>query len=93
MGGPQKLALRLTGRIGSGPNGTPATCRQPGGADQRPVCLVLVSLDELAIADPVSGTVLAAWPTGSLRDANDARWRHPEQTQHEPAQTGMVWWP
>jgi hypothetical protein len=73
MGGSQGLALRLIGRIGSGPGGTPATCRQPGGADQRPVCLILVSLDELAIADPVSGTVLAAWPTGSLRDADDAR--------------------
>jgi hypothetical protein len=73
MGGSRGLALRLTGRIGSGPNGTPATCRQPGGADQRPACLILVSLDELAIADPVSNTVLAAWQTGSLSDADDAR--------------------
>ncbi len=64
----QGLALRLTGRIGSGANGTPATCRQPGGPEQHPVCLIFVVLDELTIADPVTDKALATWPAGSLTD-------------------------
>ena len=68
VNGAKGLALRLTGRLASGPNGSAATCRQPGGADQRPVCLILVSLEQVAIADPTSDAVLVTWPTGSLRD-------------------------
>ncbi len=67
------LALRLTGRLASGPNGGPATCRQPGGAEQRPVCLILISLEEVAIADPTMDTVLVTWPTGSPRNEGAPR--------------------
>ena len=66
--GRQGLALRLSGRLGSGSNDLPVACRQPGGAEQRPVCMVFVVLDELAIADPVTDKALATWPAGSLTD-------------------------
>ena len=66
------LALRLTGRISAGPNGSAITCRQSGGADQRPVCLVLVALEDVTIADPVSETILASWPMGSPRAGGGA---------------------
>jgi hypothetical protein len=71
--GKQGFTLRLTGRLASGPNNSVATCRQPGGADQRPVCLVLVTLAEITITDPASNTVLATWSMDSLRDGGEAR--------------------
>lgn len=73
VGGKQGFTLRLTGRLASGPDSSVATCRQPGGADQRPVCLILVTLAEIAITDPASNAVLATWSMGSLRDGGEAR--------------------
>ncbi len=64
--GRRGLSLRLTGRLAGGSTGV-TTCRQPGGADQRPVCLLLISLEEIAIADPMSAKVLTTWRNGSLR--------------------------
>lgn len=66
--GSRGLTLRLAGRIGADTKGNALTCRQPGGADQRPVCLILVSLEEVAIAEPVSKKLLATWPFGSVLD-------------------------
>ncbi|MEG3086423.1 hypothetical protein [Sphingomonas sp. PB4P5] len=59
--GPQGLRLRITGRIAAPPGGGPVACRQPAGAEQRPICLIAIASDEIAITDPVSGTVLATW--------------------------------
>ncbi|MHA6724222.1 hypothetical protein [Sphingomonas sp. RS2018] len=71
--GSRGLGLRLSGRVVAGPTGSAVACRQPGGADQRPVCLLQVSLEEVAIADPTSDKVLSTWRTGSLRDDDGAR--------------------
>lgn len=60
--------LRLMGRVSAGPDGAAVTCRQRGGAEQRPVCLILVELDELTILNAQSGAVLSTWTTGAARD-------------------------
>ncbi|MEN2787278.1 hypothetical protein ACFOKI_05115 [Sphingomonas qilianensis] len=59
--GTQGLRLRITGRIAAAPGGGPVTCRQPAGAEQRPICVIAIASDEIAIADPISGNVLATW--------------------------------
>lgn len=55
------LRLRLSGRIGTVPGGGPALCRQPGGAEQRPICVIAVTIGEVAIENPSNGEALATW--------------------------------
>ncbi len=59
--GTRGFRLRLTGRIDRTPNGEPVQCVQPGGAQQRPACLIATVLDEVRIEDPASGEALATW--------------------------------
>lgn len=59
--GSRGLRVRLAGRIGGVPGGGPALCRQPGGAEQRPICVIAVAIDEVAIEHPVTGETLATW--------------------------------
>lgn len=65
---PRGFRLMLSGRIDRVPGaqgpGAPVHCIQPGGADQRPRCIVAISLDEVRIENPASGEVLASWPIG-----------------------------
>ncbi|WP_076073070.1 hypothetical protein [Sphingomonas montana] len=56
--------VRLTGRIVAAPDGDPVVCQQAGGAEQRPVCLVATSLDEITIENGTTGATLATWPAG-----------------------------
>jgi hypothetical protein len=58
----QGLRLRLRGRIARFPNGAPVRCRQPGGREQRPICLIAVTFDEVAIDNPATGETIATWP-------------------------------
>lgn len=53
--------LRLSGRIGNVPGGGPAQCRQPGGPEQRPICVVAATMDEVALENPTNGEILATW--------------------------------
>lgn len=53
--------LRLSGRIAASAGAEAVLCRQSGGADQRPVCLISVMIDEVAIENPLSGETLALW--------------------------------
>lgn len=55
------FALRLTGRVARAPGEGPVLCRQPGGAEQRPICVIAVTIDEAAILNPASGETLATW--------------------------------
>lgn len=55
------LRVRLRGRIASFPAGEVVRCAQPGGREQRPVCLIAVSLDEVAVENPATQETLAAW--------------------------------
>lgn len=60
--------LMLTGRIDrvSGVNGqgSPVRCIQPGGIEQRPICVLAVTLDEVRIENPATGEILASWAIG-----------------------------
>jgi len=61
----QGLRVRLSGRIARFPDGSTVRCRQPAGKDQRPVCLVAVSFDDVAIENPSTKETIATWPSAS----------------------------
>lgn len=63
----QGFRLRLIGRIDRLPGGQPVRCVQPAGIEQRPICLVLIALDEIRIENPVGNETLATW---SMRPAS-----------------------
>lgn len=52
--------LVLSGRVGALPNGQPVGCHG-AGAELRPVCLIAVEFDRVAIENPISGEQLAEW--------------------------------
>jgi len=56
----QGFRLRLTGRIGGIASGGPALCRQPEGANLQPVCVIAVSIEEVAIEN-ATGQTLNVW--------------------------------
>lgn len=67
------LQLRLKGRIGRFPNDQPVRCKQPGGREQRPVCLVAVTIDELAFRNPATGETISVWqPTVDVTAGDSA---------------------
>lgn len=59
--------LRLTGKIERVPGDGPVRCIQPAGIEQRPLCVVAVSFDELAIENPATTKTLATWTFGHGR--------------------------
>lgn len=65
---PRGFRLMLAGRVDRVPQangqGSPVRCIQPGGIEQRPVCVLAVTLDEVRIENPVSGEILASWAIG-----------------------------
>lgn len=56
--------LLLSGRIDQVPGGGPVRCIQPAGIEQRPICVVAVTLDEVRIENPIGDEVLATWSIG-----------------------------
>ena len=58
---------RLTGQLNELPGGGAVRCRQPGGSDQRPICLIGATFDEIAIENATTGETVAQWPGGSGR--------------------------
>lgn len=63
----QGLRLRLRGEVTAAPGDSPVVCRALAGADRRPVCLVSVSLGEVAIENPATGAVIATWDVSQRR--------------------------
>ena len=59
----QGFRLRISGRLTRAGGPAPAICRQTSAA-QRPVCLVTVAMDEVAIENPATGETLATWTLG-----------------------------
>lgn len=53
--------FRISGRIAATRSGGPVHCRQAAGSEQRPVCLIAVDIEEVAIEHPVIGKTLAVW--------------------------------
>ncbi|MEN3746936.1 hypothetical protein TPR58_07140 [Sphingomonas sp. HF-S3] len=77
MDGSQGFHLRLTGRIAALPGApAPVHCHQPGGPDQRPICLVGTVFDQVAIENAATGQVIATWDgvpgDASIRDGPTA---------------------
>jgi len=52
--------LVLSGRVDALPNGHPVGCHS-AGAELRPICLVAVEFNRVAIENPLSGKLLAEW--------------------------------
>lgn len=61
---PRGFRLLLSGRIDRVPGGGPVRCIQPAGIEQRPICVVAVTLDEVRIENPATDELLARWPVG-----------------------------
>lgn len=59
----QGFRLRIGGRLTRAGGPAPAICRQ-ASPSQRPVCLVSVAMDEVAIENPATGETLATWTLG-----------------------------
>ncbi|QAY76515.1 hypothetical protein [Sphingosinicella sp. BN140058] len=57
----QGFRLRISGRISSAHGLPPVSCRQLDGPERRPLCLINVVLDEVAIENPITEDILAAW--------------------------------
>lgn len=54
--------VRLRGRIAKVPgSGTSVRCVQPVGSEQRPICVIAISLDEVRVENAATGTVLGTW--------------------------------
>lgn len=57
--------LRISGRVARTGNAGLVRCRQPAGPEQRPICLVSVVMDEVAVENSASDAVLATWSLGT----------------------------
>ena len=69
--GEQGFQLRLIGNIAAAPGGSSVLCRQPGGAEQRPVCIVMTTLDTVSIENAATGKTLATWDMAGTRRTKD----------------------
>lgn len=61
----QGLRVRLRGRVARFPGGSMIRCRQPVSKEQRPICLVAVAFDDVAIENPATQATIATWATAS----------------------------
>ncbi|RXD06660.1 hypothetical protein EQZ23_00600 [Sphingomonas sp. UV9] len=61
----QGLRVRLRGRVARFPDGSTVRCRQPAGKEQRPICLVAVSFDDVGIENPSTQDTIATWASAS----------------------------
>jgi len=57
----QGLRLRVKGRIDNGRRGGPVRCVQPGGSEQRPICALMVQMEDIQVELPATGEVLGTW--------------------------------
>jgi hypothetical protein len=57
---PKGYRLKLSGQVASFADGRPVGCHAER-AEQRPVCLVAVTFEEIAFEDPATGQTLAEW--------------------------------
>ncbi|WP_347271677.1 hypothetical protein [Rhizorhabdus histidinilytica] len=57
--------VRIAGRVDR--DAEPVRCVQPGGTDQRPICVLKVRMDEIAIENAANDDILGRWPLASGR--------------------------
>jgi len=60
--GSRGLRVRVTGRVSASPGSEAVLCLQSAGPEQRPVCAIAATLNEVSIENPVTGQTLATWP-------------------------------
>lgn len=56
--------LRITGRLNRAVSGGPVRCVQPVSVEQRPICVIAATMDEVRIENPATGVTLATWTVG-----------------------------
>lgn len=73
LGADQGFRLRLMGRLERFGGDGPVTCTQPVAIQQRPICLVTISLDEVRIENSLQNKTLATWrkASGSISNAGN----------------------
>ncbi|ARR53235.1 hypothetical protein [Rhizorhabdus wittichii] len=57
--------LRIAGRVDRDPE--PVRCVQPGGTEQRPICVIKLRMDEIAIENAANDDILGRWPLANGR--------------------------
>ncbi|HWJ70536.1 MAG TPA: hypothetical protein VNS79_10870 [Sphingobium sp.] len=57
----QGFRLRVAGRIERLPGADLVRCIQPAGSEQRPICLIAVTFDDIRLENPMGGETLAIW--------------------------------
>ena len=63
--------VRLTGRIARVPGGDPVRCIQPGGIEQRPICVIAASVDDVRIENAATGAILGTWNQRARSSGDD----------------------
>ena len=71
LGVSKGFRLRITGRIVAVGAIGPVQCRQPASPEQRPVCLVSIAMDEVAVENPANEKTLATWSLGGRKPTED----------------------
>ena len=56
--------FRISGRSARAGGVGPVRCRQPAGAEQRPICLVGIVIDDVAVENAAGDRTLATWSLG-----------------------------
>lgn len=59
--------LRVSGRLARAGAIDPVRCRPLASPEQRPICLINVVMDEVAIENPANGKTLATWSLGGSK--------------------------
>jgi hypothetical protein len=65
--GSRGFLLRVKGRLEEISRDGVVHCAQPAGAEQRPLCVIGVRMDVVAIENPAGGEVVASWAIESAR--------------------------
>jgi hypothetical protein len=81
IAGIRGFAVRLTGRITRFPNGQTVQCVQPAGIEQRPICMIAVSMDEIRIENPLGGETLGIWSMRQIAGSSSKASERPERAQ------------
>ena len=68
LGAGRGFRLKLDGQLIALDNKAAVRCRQPGGAEQQPVCLIGARIDEVVIENGANGAELARWSVATRAD-------------------------
>ncbi len=69
--GSQGIRLRIIGRLAHAETGPAVRCVQPAGIEQRPICAIATTVDEVRIELPTTGATIATWEIDRLGPSKD----------------------